>query len=70
MTASLSRKGDCGDSAPSEGFFAALRTERVDDERYPTLRSAETSIGDDIENVYNVERFIRLSTTSARASSN
>ena len=30
--------------------------ELVDDERYPTLRAAETSIGDYIENFYNVER--------------
>ena len=28
----------------------------MDDERYPTLRAAETSIGDYIENFYNVER--------------
>jgi len=43
-------------SAPSESFFATLRAELVDDERYPTLRAAETSIGDYIENFYNVER--------------
>lgn len=56
MIASMSRKGDCWDNAPSESFFATLRAELVDDERYPTLRAAETSIGDYIENFYNVER--------------
>ena len=56
MIASMSRKGDCWDNAPSESFFATLRAELVDDERYTTLRAAETSIGDYIENFYNVER--------------
>ena len=56
MIASMSRKGDCWDNAPSESFFATLRAELVDDERYPTLHVAETSIGDYIENFYNVER--------------
>ena len=56
MIASMSRKGDCWDNAPSESFFATLRAELVDDERYTTLRGAETSIGDYIENFYNVER--------------
>jgi transposase InsO family protein len=56
MVASMSRKGDCWDNAPSESFFATLRAELVDDERYSTLRAAETSIGDYIENFYNVER--------------
>lgn len=56
MIASMSRKGDCWDNAPSESFFATLRAEVVDDERYPTLRAAEASIGDYIENFYNVER--------------
>jgi transposase InsO family protein len=56
MIASMSRKGDCWDNAPSESFFATLRAELVDDERYTTLRNAENSIGDYIENFYNVER--------------
>jgi putative transposase len=33
-----------------------LRAELVDDERYPTRRSAKTSIGDYIDGFYNVER--------------
>ena len=56
MIASMSRKGDCWDNAPSESFFATLRAELVDDERYLTVSAAETSIADYIENFYNVER--------------
>lgn len=56
MVASMSRKGDCWDNAPSESFFATLRAELVDDERYPTDREAEISIGDYIERFYNLER--------------
>lgn len=56
MVASMSRKGDCWDNAVAESFFATLRAELVDDERYPTRRAAEISIGDYIERFYNVER--------------
>jgi len=56
MIASMSRKGDCWDNAPSESFFATLRAELIDDERYLTASAAEISIGDYIENFYNVER--------------
>lgn len=56
MTASMSRTGDCWDNAVSESFFATLRAELVDHERYPSAEAAERSIGDYIENFYNVER--------------
>jgi transposase InsO family protein len=56
MVQSMSRKGDCWDNAVSESFFATLRAELCDDERYPTRRAAEASIGDYIERFYNVER--------------
>ena len=56
MIASMSRKGDCWDNAVAESFFATLRVELVDDERYATRHAAETSIGDYIERFYNVER--------------
>ena len=56
MTASMSRKGDCWDNAVAESFFATLRVELVDDERYVDNRVAETSIGDYIESFYNAER--------------
>ena len=56
MKASMSRKGDCWDNAVAESFFATLRVELVDDERYATRRAAELSIGDYIERFYNIER--------------
>lgn len=56
MVASMSRKGDCWDNAVAESFFATLRAELVDAERYPTCDAAESSIGDYINGFYNVER--------------
>jgi transposase InsO family protein len=56
IIASMSRKGDCWDNAVSETFFATLRVELVDDETYPTRRSAEISVSDYIEQFYNTER--------------
>jgi putative transposase len=53
---SMSRKGDCWDNAVSESFFATLRAELVDHERYPTRAAAMKSIADYIDNFYNVER--------------
>ncbi len=56
MTPSMSRTADCWDNAVSESFFATLRAELVDHERYTTAEAAERSIGDYIEKFYNVER--------------
>lgn len=56
IVASMSRKGDCWDNAVAESFFATLRVELVDDERYSTPTAAEVSIGDYIEHFYNTER--------------
>jgi len=53
---SMSRTGDCWDNAVAESFFASLRAELVDDERYPSQLAAETSIGEYIDGFYNVER--------------
>ena len=52
----MSRKGNCWDNAVAESFFATLRAELVDHERYATRAAAISSIGDDIDNFYNVER--------------
>jgi putative transposase len=56
MIASMSRKGDCWDNAVAESFFATLRVELVDDERYPTREAAIASIGEYIEDFYNLVR--------------
>lgn len=56
MIASMSRKGDCWDNAVAESFFATLRAELVDAERYTTREEAEMSIGSFIDRFYNVER--------------
>ncbi|MEZ4226690.1 MAG: IS3 family transposase [Polyangiaceae bacterium] len=56
LVQSMSRKGDCWDNAVAESFFATLRAELVDDEQYVDPAHAERSIGDYIDNFYNVER--------------
>lgn len=54
--ASMSRRGDCYDNAVAESFFATSRAEPVDHERYAAHAAAEVSIGEDIDNFYNVRR--------------
>ena len=56
ITASMSRTGDCWDNAVAESFFATLKGELVDHERYATRAAAVASIGDYIESFYNIER--------------
>ena len=53
---SMSRKGDCWDNAVAESFFATLKAELVDHERYPTRAAATASIGDYLETFYNPVR--------------
>jgi transposase InsO family protein len=56
ITASMSRTGDCWDNAVAESFFATLKGELVDHERYATRAAAVASIGDYIERFYNPQR--------------
>lgn len=56
IVASMSRTGDCWDNAVAESFFATLKAELVDHERYPTRVAATASIGDYLESFYNPAR--------------
>ena len=56
LVASMSRSGDCWDNAVAESFFATLKAELVDHERYPTRAVATASIGDYLETFYNPVR--------------
>jgi putative transposase len=41
IAASMSRKGNCWDNAPSETLFASLKVERLHDQRFETIRQAK-----------------------------
>jgi transposase InsO family protein len=55
MIASMSRKGDCWDNAPTERFFRSLKSERLSDCRFITRRSAKIEVLDYIS-YYNSSR--------------
>jgi len=55
MVASMSRKGNCWDNAPTERFFRSLKSERLSDYRFVTRQSAEIQILDYIS-YYNSSR--------------
>jgi len=59
MMASMSRKGNCWDNAPTERFFRSLKSERLSYYRFVTRQSAEMQILDYIS-YYNS---IRLHST-------
>lgn len=56
MIASMSRKGNCWDNAPTESFFNSLKNERVHGTRYGTRAEATIDLFDYIELFYNRRR--------------
>jgi putative transposase len=56
MQASMSGKGDCWDNAVAESFWATLKNELVNHERYATREQARQSIFEYIEVFYNRKR--------------
>ncbi|MDB5214507.1 MAG: Mobile element protein [Myxococcaceae bacterium] len=56
IVASMSRKGDCWDNAVAESFFATLRAEHVDHERFATRAAPVASPTDYIDGLYNTVR--------------
>lgn len=53
IVASMSRTGDCWDNAVAESFFATIKAELIDHERYPTHAAATASISNYLETFYN-----------------
>lgn len=53
---SMSRKGNCYDNAVVESFFATLKTECVDDQRYASPADARLDLFTYIEGFYNRSR--------------
>lgn len=56
MLASMSRKGNCWDNAPTESFFNSLKNERTHQARYVTRDEAQQDTFDYIELFYNRRR--------------
>src|SRR4051812_423928 len=56
MVCSMSRKGNCWDNAPMEGFFHSLKTELVHHCDYQTRDEARRDIFEYIEVFYNRQR--------------
>jgi putative transposase len=56
MTASMSRKANCWDNAPTESFFNSLKNERVHGSRYATRAAAEADLFQYIAVFYNRRR--------------
>lgn len=56
ITMSMSGKGNCWDNAAMESFFATLKKERVNRERYGTIEQASRSVFEYIECWYNRRR--------------
>jgi transposase InsO family protein len=61
----MSRRGDCGDNAVAESFFATLKVELVHDATSATRALARIELFDYLELFYNGQRRIRRWVTSA-----
>ena len=53
---SMSRRGNCLDTAPMESFFASLKKEHVHRASYPTREAAKAAVFDYVEIFYNRQR--------------
>ena len=53
IVASMSRKGNCWDNAPTESFFSSLKTELIHNEVFLTRADARRAVFDHIEVFYN-----------------
>lgn len=56
LVASMSRKGNCYDNAPSESFFSSFKTEWVPEGGYATKDEARAAIFEYVEIFYNRKR--------------
>jgi len=56
MTASMTRKGECWDNAPTESFLNSLKNERLHGTTYPTRDDAQADLFEYIEAFYNRSR--------------
>jgi putative transposase len=56
MTASMSRKGNCWDNAPTESWFNSFKNERVHGERFATHKEMKVTAFEYIEVFYNRKR--------------
>jgi transposase InsO family protein len=56
ITRSMSRRGNCYDNAPAESFFATLKRELVNRQRFATRAEAHRAIFEWIEVFYNRQR--------------
>jgi putative transposase len=56
MQQSMSARGNCYDNAPMESFFASLKTERLEQERFGTQNHARAAVFEYIEAFYNPVR--------------
>jgi transposase InsO family protein len=56
MAGSMSRKGNCGDNAPTESWFNSFKNERVHGERFATRAEMTAMAFEYIEVFYNRKR--------------